>query len=492
LQSNFVNTSCGILHSPPGAPSQPVPPAVESVAGSMTSTPSVTPQQRTPQPQLHRLVVEARRSQFSNSAGSEDVAAIVQAVVQFVRLSIDRVTVGERLSVPQTEDLHNEVVALTFVDLSDKLTGRRLRVRDCQLEVALYQLCEEEQPATERINHDGEEVSAAATLVLPAASLEGVWESLMFGADVKPRLLGYAHSTLRFADAGVDPAVVNCNRLILLHGEPGTGKTSLCRALAHKLSIHMADRYDYGCLVEVNSHSLFSKWFSESGKLVQKMFDKLHEHLADERCLVFVLVDEVESLSAARQACLSGSDPSDSIRVVNALLTQLDAVKRWPNVLVLTTSNITGAIDEAFLDRCDLCLHIGLPDEPAVYEILASCLRELLRAGVVSSASASGAAEPPAIYAYSELNLLGGAASERLAQSDTFRCSFRLLALSRACRGLSGRRLRKLPLLAHSVSLADCRRFRNDGAAGLLLDSFLVAMETAAVAAAPVGVSTNG
>uniref|UniRef100_A0A1I8IHI1 ATPase_AAA_core domain-containing protein n=1 Tax=Macrostomum lignano TaxID=282301 RepID=A0A1I8IHI1_9PLAT len=415
---SFVNTSCGILHSPPGVPSQPVPPAGESVQGSMTSTPSVTPQQRTPQRLSCTVWLLKRVDRSSPTARApEDVAAIVsRRWSSFVRLSIDRVT------------------------------------------VALYQLCEEEQPATERINHDGEEVSAAATLVLPAASLEGPHVR----ADVKPRLLGYAHSTLRFADAGVDPAVVNCNRLILLHGEPGTGKTSLCRALAHKLSIHMADRYDYGCLVEVNSHSLFSKWFSESGKL-------LHEHLADERCLVFVLVDEVESLSAARQACLSGSDPSDSIRVVNALLHPAGRC-----------------------ERCDLCLHIGLPDEPAVYEILASCLRELLRAGVVSSASASGAAEPPAIYAYSELNLLGGAASERLAQSDTFRCSFRLLALSRACRGLSGRRLRKLPLLAHSVSLADCRRFRNDGAAGLLLDSFLVAMETAAVAAAPVGVSTNG
>lgn len=47
--------------------------------------------------------------------------------------------------------------------------------------------------------------------------------------------------------------------------------------------------------------------------------------------------DEVESLSAARQAALSGSDPSDSIRVVNALLTQLDALKAFPNVVVLAT-----------------------------------------------------------------------------------------------------------------------------------------------------------
>ena len=27
--------------------------------------------------------------------------------------------------------------------------------------------------------------------------------------------------------------------------------------------------------MEINSHSLFSKWFSESGKLVQKMFTEI-------------------------------------------------------------------------------------------------------------------------------------------------------------------------------------------------------------------------
>jgi hypothetical protein len=36
-------------------------------------------------------------------------------------------------------------------------------------------------------------------------------------------------------------------------------------------------------------------------------------------------------------------------RVVNALLTQLDALKNYPNVMVLTTTNITQAVDLAFV-----------------------------------------------------------------------------------------------------------------------------------------------
>ena len=63
------------------------------------------------------------------------------------------------------------------------------------------------------------------------------------------------------------------------------------------------------------------------------------------------LLSQVESLTAARKAAISGSEPSDAIRVVNALLTQIDQIKRYPNVVILTTSNVTGAIDLAFVDR---------------------------------------------------------------------------------------------------------------------------------------------
>lgn len=37
---------------------------------------------------------------------------------------------------------------------------------------------------------------------------------------------------------------------------------------------------------------------------------------------------QVESLTAARNACRAGTEPSDAIRVVNAVLTQIDQIKR--------------------------------------------------------------------------------------------------------------------------------------------------------------------
>ena len=99
------------------------------------------------------------------------------------------------------------------------------------------------------------------------------------------------------------------------HGPPGTGKTSLCRALAQKLSIRLNDRYAKTHLFEINSHSLFSRWFSESGKLVQSLFSTISEIAREKDEFVVLLIDEVESLTAARAGAMSGTEPSDALRV---------------------------------------------------------------------------------------------------------------------------------------------------------------------------------
>ena len=231
---------------------------------------------------------------------------------------------------------------------------------------------------------DGDDdFSAFSQTFLPAQSLSTLWDSLYYEAELKSDLLAYVQTSLLFADGGVRADWISSNRVLLLHGPPGTGKTSLCRALANKLAIRLSHRYPSASLLEINAHSLFSKWFSESGKLVMKLFERIREELEDSSGFVLVLIDEVESLTAARAAAVAGSEPSDAVRVVNALLTQLDSLRKYPNVLVLATSNVTEAIDDAFVDRADIKVYIGNPNEDGRSEILCSGAAELMRCGIL-------------------------------------------------------------------------------------------------------------
>jgi SpoVK/Ycf46/Vps4 family AAA+-type ATPase len=59
-----------------------------------------------------------------------------------------------------------------------------------------------------------------------------------------------------------------------------------------------------------------------------KMFEKIHDLVDDPKCLVFLLIDEVESLAQCRSSAEAGNEPTDSIRAVNALLTQIDRIKK--------------------------------------------------------------------------------------------------------------------------------------------------------------------
>lgn len=88
-----------------------------------------------------------------------------------------------------------------------------------------------------------------------------------------------------------------------------------------------------------------------------KLFAHIAEIAEDEECMVVVLIDEVESITASRGSAARSNEPGDAVRVVNAVLTSLDALKRRPNVLVLCTSNLVDSVDPV---RCYLGLYMSL------------------------------------------------------------------------------------------------------------------------------------
>lgn len=68
----------------------------------------------------------------------------------------------------------------------------------------------------------------------------------------------------------------------------------------------MIIRYRHGKIIEINSHSLFSKWFSESGKLVQKLFQTVTEMVEDESGFVVVMIGEISLFLCLTQCANNG------------------------------------------------------------------------------------------------------------------------------------------------------------------------------------------
>jgi len=370
----------------------------------------------------------------TSSIDTETIKTLVDCYIRKQQLKINHLYPITEFTDPYLAK-HVQSIRFSIDDESSIKDQDRLMLMNGVFNYKIFKL-NQHGPNIEEIS-TGEEgaevVPAASNWVLPSQDFQGLWESLVYDTGIKNDLLRFVETALFLADNQVDTNVIACNRVVLLHGPPGTGKTSLCKALAQKLSIRLSDRYRHGGqLIEINSHSLFSKWFSESGKLVQQMFAEIRDLIADSESFVCVLIDEVESLTAARTNS-SGTEPGDAVRIVNALLTQLDSISHYPNLLVLTTSNITGAIDLAFVDRADIKQYVGPPSQAAIYKIYSSSISELVRKNVILMKN-------NVILPFHSIHIVENQQAPN--------CSSILWKIAGESVGMSGRTLRKIPLLA--------------------------------------------
>ena len=307
-----------------------------------------------------------------------------------------------------------------YVGSDEKLSARFVNLGEVEeLHYHCYQLYDE-----------CEQSELYTRYTLPNARLESLWSGLLYDGGENAELLALVNRMRLFSQSNLDTSLIAFNRLLLLTGPPGTGKTTLCKALSHELSIR---DHRPSVLLCIHAHNLFSRWFSESGKLIDALFEEIMES-AQGGHFVYVLVDEVESLTLARRAALQGNEPSDALRAVNALLTCLDRLQEVSNVLLLATSNLPEVLDDAFLDRVDVRLEIKNPSKKVRYTILQRAINELLRVGLVKGRT---------LPDYESIDLYGDEVAGILR------------ALVERTSDLSGRSLKKAVLKAYSTDQSE-------------------------------------
>ena len=143
---------------------------------------------------------------------------------------------------------------------------------------------------------------------------------------------------------------------ILLHGQPGTGKTLIVKALAHMTEFNF---------ISIKGPELLSKWVGESEKGVREIFRKARQAAP---CIVFL--DEIDALVPRRGSDGSGSHVTEN--VVSQILTEIDGLEELHDVLVIGATNRLDIIDEALLrpGRFDRIIEVPAPDTEGRRHIL--------------------------------------------------------------------------------------------------------------------------
>ncbi|KAK0275266.1 hypothetical protein LTR35_010913 [Friedmanniomyces endolithicus] len=189
-----------------------------------------------------------------------------------------------------------------------------------QLDLQAYIFrAESESEGRRSIRQDADaDMPQARVLALPNVILKDESDSLVFDDGLPSRLLRYLMRMIgMMRQPGLTLATFNWNRLCLLHGPPGSGKSTLCRAVAQKLSIRLGQTFPRATLIELNTSSMLSKYFGESGKLISATFERVYAAAQDPGTLICVVMDEVETIAGSRERSTASGECNDGMRATN-------------------------------------------------------------------------------------------------------------------------------------------------------------------------------
>lgn len=156
----------------------------------------------------------------------------------------------------------------------------------------------------------------------------------------------------RFSRIGIEPP-----KGVLLYGLPGTGKTLLAKAVAHRTE---------ATFIRVVGSELVQKYIGDGSKLVREIFQ-----MARKKAPTIIFIDELDSIAARRLNETTGAD-REVQRTLMQLLAEMDGFDKRKNIRIIAATNRPDVLDPAILrpGRFDRLVHVPMPSTEAREKIL--------------------------------------------------------------------------------------------------------------------------
>lgn len=147
---------------------------------------------------------------------------------------------------------------------------------------------------------------------------------------------------------------LNIPKGILLAGPPGTGKTTLARALSEEA----------GCeFIAVSASEFIEKYVGVGAQRIRELFERARTQAkGSSKGKTIIFIDELDAIGSRNTSNDSGGD--EAKRTVTELLRQMDGFDEDDSVIVIGATNHTENIDAALLrpGRFNKIIKVELPD----------------------------------------------------------------------------------------------------------------------------------